>query len=172
MGRGPTAYFLFSDENRASAKAELEAAGSKLGVAQVAKLVGQRWGALSDEEKQKYKERAAALQGEGCLVDGVGVGGSARGYGSVPCMCGMQAVRACPACSLQSRQSPSCVRPLVSNCSGSSGGGSRGHSRAAAAKPWRRWRRRRRRCSGGRQGSAAAAAVWPAHRLCQAHHHA
>ncbi|PSC76788.1 Tryptophan-tRNA ligase [Micractinium conductrix] len=64
MGRGPTAYFLFSDENRASAKAELEAAGSKLGVAQVAKLVGQRWGALSDEEKQKYKERAAALQVE------------------------------------------------------------------------------------------------------------
>lgn len=64
MGRGPTAYFLFSDENRASAKAELEAQpDGKKGVAQVAKLIGQRWAALSDEEKQKYKERAQKMQG-------------------------------------------------------------------------------------------------------------
>ena len=62
--RGPTAYFLFSDEQRAICKAELEAQGGKHGVAQVAKLVGQKWAALSDEEKQQYKERAQRLQGQ------------------------------------------------------------------------------------------------------------
>lgn len=64
MGRGPTAYFLFSDENRASAKAELAEQPGKHGVAHVAKLIGQRWAALSEEEKQVYKDRAAKLQGE------------------------------------------------------------------------------------------------------------
>ncbi len=64
MGRGPTAYFLFSDENRASAKAELAGQDGKHGVAQVAKLIGQRWAALSEEEKQVYKDRASKLQGE------------------------------------------------------------------------------------------------------------
>ncbi|KAL4431280.1 hypothetical protein ABPG75_006536 [Micractinium tetrahymenae] len=64
MGRGPTAYFLFSDENRASAKAELAEQPGKHGVAQVAKLIGQRWAALSEEEKQVYKDRAAKLQEE------------------------------------------------------------------------------------------------------------
>ncbi|EFN59540.1 hypothetical protein CHLNCDRAFT_56806 [Chlorella variabilis] len=59
--RGQTAYFLFSEEHRAAAKADLAAQdGAKAGVAQVAKLVGAKWAALSDEEKQQYKDRAAA----------------------------------------------------------------------------------------------------------------
>jgi hypothetical protein len=58
--RGPTAYFVFTEEHRAAAKAELESQGAKAGVAQVAKLVGAKWAALSDEEKQLYKDRAAA----------------------------------------------------------------------------------------------------------------
>ena len=58
--RAPTAYFTFVEEQRAAAKAELEAEGAKAGVAQVAKLVGAKWAALSDEEKQEYKHRAAA----------------------------------------------------------------------------------------------------------------
>ena len=59
----PTPYFLFSEEQRAVCKAELEAEGSKAGVAQVAKLVGKKWGALSDEEKQQFKDRAQQLRG-------------------------------------------------------------------------------------------------------------
>ncbi|PRW58313.1 high mobility group [Chlorella sorokiniana] len=67
MGRGPTAYMLFTAENREAAKAELLAGGADgkaAGVAAVAKLVGQKWAALSDEEKQQYKERAQQLQAE------------------------------------------------------------------------------------------------------------
>jgi hypothetical protein len=63
--RGPTAYFLFAEEQRAAAKVQLEAqAGAKTGVAQVAKLIGSKWAALSDEEKDKYKQRALKLKGE------------------------------------------------------------------------------------------------------------
>lgn len=57
---------LFTAETREAAKAELLAGGADgkaAGVAAVAKLVGQKWGALSDEEKQQYKERAQQLQG-------------------------------------------------------------------------------------------------------------
>lgn len=78
MGRGPTAYFLFADEHRAECKAELQAGEQKAGVAQVAKLIGQKWGALTDAEKQAYKERAAALQGEhsaaACCAAGLELG--------------------------------------------------------------------------------------------------
>lgn len=77
MGRGPTAYMLFTAEHREAAKAELLAGGADgkaAGVAAVAKLVGQKWAALSDEEKQQYKERAQQLQGEQVDGDAAGLG--------------------------------------------------------------------------------------------------
>ena len=60
--RGPTAYFLFAGEVRTAVQEEL-AAGSdgKVGVAAVGKAIGQRWNALSDEQKRVYKERAAQM---------------------------------------------------------------------------------------------------------------
>jgi len=61
--RGPTAYFVFADEQRGAAKAALvEAAGpgAKVSVAAVAKEIGERWRALGEEAKQRYKDAAAA----------------------------------------------------------------------------------------------------------------
>lgn len=60
--RGPTAYFLFSDEQREAARAECLAAaepGAKVSVAVVAKAIGEKWRALSDEAKAEYKAKAA-----------------------------------------------------------------------------------------------------------------
>lgn len=51
--RGPTtAYFAFQAACRESTKAELLAAGAPAGVADVAKALGNRWRALSEEEKK------------------------------------------------------------------------------------------------------------------------
>lgn len=62
MVRGPTAYFLFADTVRASVQAELQARqpDGKLSVAILGKAIGERWQALSDEEKQVYKDQAGA----------------------------------------------------------------------------------------------------------------
>lgn len=81
--KGPTAYFLFSEEHREAVHQELlqkqqeqqqgEGGGSsKLSVAVVAKALGEKWRALSDEDKARYKEaaqrRAAELAAQGgCL---------------------------------------------------------------------------------------------------------
>lgn len=54
--RGPSPYILFSTENRAKAKAE----NPTLTFGELGKLLGERWRELSDEEKQKYKDAAAA----------------------------------------------------------------------------------------------------------------
>lgn len=45
---------------------ELKAASEsrKVGVAQVGKALGAKWGALSEEEKQVYKTQAAQLAGK------------------------------------------------------------------------------------------------------------
>lgn len=60
-----TAYFLFSDEHRSSAREELQAAAddgaAKVSVAEVAKALGQRWKALTDEQRAEYKSRCEAL---------------------------------------------------------------------------------------------------------------
>ena len=58
-----TAYFVFADEVRTTVRDELVAAaqeGVKVGVAQVGKQIGALWGKLTEEEKNKYKEIAAA----------------------------------------------------------------------------------------------------------------
>jgi len=70
--RGPTAYFLFADSARAEVRAELVTAASaangtaaasseppKISVAAVAKGVGERWKALTEAEREAWKEKAA-----------------------------------------------------------------------------------------------------------------
>ena len=76
--RGPTPYFLYAEEQRSAAKEELLAANAKTGVAQVAQLIGKKWGALSDEEKQAYKDRAQQLRGASPAEGGQGTGGGGR----------------------------------------------------------------------------------------------
>ena len=71
--RGPTAYFLFAGEQREAVQQEIAAANEgKAGVAAVGKAIGQRWGQLTDDEKQGYKDRAAQKTAElkGALRDG------------------------------------------------------------------------------------------------------
>ena len=51
MGR-QTPYFLFMSENRADAKAQLEADGLPASVGNVGKALGVQWKALSDEDRQ------------------------------------------------------------------------------------------------------------------------
>ena len=56
MGKTVTAYFAFSNDNRAAVRLELQAAaeeGAKIGVADVAKGLGKKWADLSDEEKER-----------------------------------------------------------------------------------------------------------------------
>ncbi|KAI8114140.1 hypothetical protein M9434_002266 [Picochlorum sp. BPE23] len=62
MGRGPTAYFIFTGEQRPHVREKLlaERGGDKVSVADVAKEIGARWRQLSDDEKQKYKDAVAA----------------------------------------------------------------------------------------------------------------
>lgn len=68
--KGPTAYFLFTEENRAAIQQELNDAAAaqqrgdadrkpkSVSVAVVAKELGGRWRALPDAEKERYKELA------------------------------------------------------------------------------------------------------------------
>ena len=59
--RGPTAFFLFSEEKREQARAECVAAaeaGAKISVAVVAKAIGEKWRALTDAEKAEYQVKA------------------------------------------------------------------------------------------------------------------
>ena len=55
--RAPSAYFIFANEHRSAARAECvaEAGTEKVSVAQVAKVIGRRWKALTDEERALYK---------------------------------------------------------------------------------------------------------------------
>lgn len=60
--RGPTAFFIFSEEKREQTRAECVAAaesGAKISVAVVAKAIGEKWRALTDAQKAEYHERAA-----------------------------------------------------------------------------------------------------------------
>ncbi len=58
--RAPTAYFIFAGEVRDAVREEIAATnGGKASVALVGKAVGERWKALTDEQKQHYKDIAA-----------------------------------------------------------------------------------------------------------------
>lgn len=73
--RGPSAYMLFANEQRAAVQAELAAAtdSGKVGAAVVGKELGARWNALDEAQKHCYKELAAAkaaeLMGEGHVAE-------------------------------------------------------------------------------------------------------
>jgi hypothetical protein len=58
--KGPTAYMLFSEEQRPDMMAKLrsEAPEGKVAVTVVAKALGELWKTLSDEQKAAYKEKA------------------------------------------------------------------------------------------------------------------
>jgi len=58
--KGPTAYMLFSEEQRpeVTAKLRAEAPEGKVAVTAVAKAIGELWKGLSEEEKATYKEKA------------------------------------------------------------------------------------------------------------------
>jgi histone H3/H4 len=59
-----TAYFVFSEEHRQAVREQLvleRGEGAKVGVAEVAKVLGLQWKALDDAVKAEYKERAAAV---------------------------------------------------------------------------------------------------------------
>jgi DNA-directed RNA polymerase I subunit RPA43 len=59
--RGPTAYFLFAEDYRATTREELlsEAGeGQKISVADVGKKLGDKWRNLTEEDKEKYKKIA------------------------------------------------------------------------------------------------------------------
>jgi DNA-directed RNA polymerase I subunit RPA43 len=78
--RAPTAYFLFADSVRDAVRADLQGgdAAAKVSVAAVAKGVGERWKALTDEDKAVFKaqaaERAEALRAEAVAAAGAGGG--------------------------------------------------------------------------------------------------
>ena len=62
--RGPTGYLLFSSRSRAEVQAELSLEldeGVKLKPQEVVKELAARWGALEEEERLVWKERAAEV---------------------------------------------------------------------------------------------------------------
>ena len=63
VGRGKTGYMMWLSENRSKLKEEL--GGGK--VTEVAKLGGERWNALSEEDKLDWKERAIRDSGVGSV---------------------------------------------------------------------------------------------------------
>lgn len=62
--RGPSAYFLFAEEQREIVKAELQKHDGKVGVAAIGKEIGARWQMLTDEQKKTYKEKAQELKAQ------------------------------------------------------------------------------------------------------------
>jgi hypothetical protein len=166
--RGPTPYFLYSEEQRTAAKEELLAANAKAGVAQVAQLIGKKWGALSDEEKQAYKDRAQQLRGASPAEGGQGTGGGGRHSCRQPpparpmCHCRCAAALTGPPAQPLASTTPPCppAHCLPAFCRG---GSSSGSSSSGAAEPRRRDRASGR--GGPRSASCggAAAALWLPH---------
>lgn len=62
--KGPTAYFVFSEQFREEVRKELQQQDpeKKWSVADVAKGLGARWSKLAEEEKEVYKARAQELK--------------------------------------------------------------------------------------------------------------
>jgi hypothetical protein len=58
--KGPTAYMLFSEEQRPEVMGGLraEAPDGKVSVTVVAKAIGELWKGLTEEQKAAYKEKA------------------------------------------------------------------------------------------------------------------
>lgn len=71
--KGPTAYMLFSEEQRPEVMGRLraEAPDGKVAVTVVAKAIGELWKGLSEEQKAAYKEKAQQRAAGMCLLLGV-----------------------------------------------------------------------------------------------------
>lgn len=85
MSKSKSAYFIFCDEHRDSAKAELSTQQTKVAVSDVAKALGEKWKNLSEDEKQKYRDMAEALKTSAVApaAEGVpAVEGDGNGHGS------------------------------------------------------------------------------------------
>merc|ERR1719499_105600 len=54
----PTAYFIFT----AKIRAETTAANPEMKITQIAKVMGQKWKEISEEEKKEYQDEAAKLK--------------------------------------------------------------------------------------------------------------
>lgn len=64
--KGPTAYMLFSGEQRPQVLAKLRAEaaeGTKVPITAVAKAIGEMWKGLSEEEQAAYKDKAQRAAG-------------------------------------------------------------------------------------------------------------
>lgn len=59
--RAVSAYFLFCNEHREATKAEYLAKAEidKVSVAVIAKLLGEKWRGLSDDDRKSYQAKAA-----------------------------------------------------------------------------------------------------------------
>ena len=86
-----SAYFLFCNEHRETARARYlaQAETEKVNVAAIAKLLGQEWRSLTDEQRKEYQAKAAeksadnaaaaAAEREAEPVEGIeGCGGQVR----------------------------------------------------------------------------------------------
>ena len=93
--RAPTAFFLFSEEQREQTRAECVAAaepGAKSSVATVAKAIGEKWRALADAERAAYHkkqmQRAAELAASAKADAETRAGPCSTSY-MLPAICGM-----------------------------------------------------------------------------------
>ena len=87
MGRALSAYFVFAETARPAAAAELAAAappGTKVGVAAVAKRVGELWKALTDAERAEWKAKAVAKAAEKAEAEDGGNAASAPAPPAAP----------------------------------------------------------------------------------------
>lgn len=57
--KAKSAYMLFTDDIRGVVMTEMKAKSGKVDLGTVAKLIGERWGSLAEDEKSKYQARAA-----------------------------------------------------------------------------------------------------------------
>jgi histone H3/H4 len=73
-----SAYFIFSGEQRRSIKDELLKEKEKVSMGEVAKAIGARWKALSDEDRRKYQDMAVSQKEayEKALAEGLVAGGA------------------------------------------------------------------------------------------------
>lgn len=64
--RAVSAYFLFCNEHREAARAKYlaQAETEKVNVAAIAKLLGEQWRGLTDEQRKEYQAKAAEKSAE------------------------------------------------------------------------------------------------------------
>ena len=71
--RAVSAYFLFCNEHREAARAKYlaQAETEKVNVAAIAKLLGEEWRSLTDEQRKEYQAKAAEKSAENAAAAAV-----------------------------------------------------------------------------------------------------